>query len=1314
MSEDDFGDDIFPVDDSFLREVDQLAEQATSTSARPPHQNTGNAASNGTYVSGQNRNAVPPQRTVSAGPSVFTSARHAPTAGPSRAQSLNTVFPKRSTGSGPAIQPSSDDFDDLSFNLPADSLAAFDTISSRPLPKPPNRTISGSGVIPSSGLKRSSSGNIGFMQTHLNFRRDKQSTKGKRWDRTQFAESGRRISSEKAKAMGKGKGKRRAGWDEDEEEEELDDEDLGGPLAPYPKPLVDMNAAYGPQRHVINPATIGSYIYPTNRSRRDYQYDVVRACFLDNCLVALPTGLGKTFVAGVVMLNFYRWFPTGKIVFLAPTKPLVNQQIEACQLTCGIPSRDAAVMTGQSVSAKEREKLWDERRVFYCTPQTLDNDLKRGSVDPRDIVLAVFDEAHKASGSYAYTTILAYLTVHHPYFRVLALTATPGADVPRVQAVVDALHISRIEIREAEAPEIRKYMNEKKTERHFVPMGEVIEGFRDRWGALMKPVIAGLVEKQILNERDLDYKRLRPYRLTAKRIEIARDRTSGLKWCFGSLQSLEKMARAMGNLLEFSLGMFHTTLSEIAGNSNSSGKKATSKATSGSIRSKSEFQRLLRDVEAELNCIRIGKDGRTRADRHPKMAKTLELLLAHFMQAADDERMHGVKNDTRAMVFCSYRDCVLEVVDMLNDHSPVLKATKFVGQSQGKQEQDKGFNQKEQKKTINDFKDGKYNILVSTSIGEEGLDIGEVDFVVIYDMPKQSIKLLQRIGRTGRKRDGQVHVLMSEGREDANWDTAQQNHREIQEEILHSRNLELFEDVEPLLPDGRIPPCVEQEMPVDPWDPEDQKSKRKLHATERSNTENKPSKKQRGHEVPDGANEGFKSVSELLRDSARTAKGKSRATGKKREKSPVVSEDEAEESVEEDLELLYGKVERGGSKKPRKVINRAAPKSRAANGTSKKQPTETYEEKRKKEERAELDRSALDFFNTQGPVRRRSPSPLPTPPSSPPPPASPITNKFTRQAVPPSLKDEESRETRVGEQSSPFADLGQLTPRTAAAAGFSQIAPMDLSWNMENDSFLSAVSPIVPSTRSNAAAPKSRPIGLRKPATPALVHSNSTDAMPPPPIPLSKHTPSTPIAEASPIPLGRRGPNQSSVMNLSSPAGNSPFLPLNRPRRRHVQDSSSPAVPIPRQRPREAGARLGRKRAPAAQVREYLDLDVDISGSESSDEPSSDHETESDRLFAGADFQPTQAPRGYNQRAVYLAGMATQAQPSNAPGLAFSRPRVDREAFMAKARKPVLITDDEMSEEGAERSENEYELGSFVVDDGDLSFASQSEATSYS
>lgn len=88
--------------------------------------------------------------------------------------------------------------------------------------------------------------------------------------------------------------------------------------------------------------------------------------------------------------------------------------------------------------------------------------------------------------------------------------------------------------------------------------------------------------------------------------------------------------------------------------------------------------------------------------------------MEHFSQAAEDEERHGIKNDTRAMVFCSFREPVLEIVvserldevllevganvqDMLNEHKGILSATKFVGQSQGKQEGDKGFNQKAQK-----------------------------------------------------------------------------------------------------------------------------------------------------------------------------------------------------------------------------------------------------------------------------------------------------------------------------------------------------------------------------------------------------------------------------------------------------------------------------------------------------------------------------------------------------------------------------------------------------------------------------------------
>lgn len=58
----------------------------------------------------------------------------------------------------------------------------------------------------------------------------------------------------------------------------------------------------------------------TNYPVRKYQFSIVQAALFKNTLVVLPTGLGKTFIAAVVMYNIYRWYPTGKVIFMAPTR----------------------------------------------------------------------------------------------------------------------------------------------------------------------------------------------------------------------------------------------------------------------------------------------------------------------------------------------------------------------------------------------------------------------------------------------------------------------------------------------------------------------------------------------------------------------------------------------------------------------------------------------------------------------------------------------------------------------------------------------------------------------------------------------------------------------------------------------------------------------------------------------------------------------------------------------------------------------------------------------------------------------------------
>ena len=67
---------------------------------------------------------------------------------------------------------------------------------------------------------------------------------------------------------------------------------------------------------------------------------------------------------------------------------------------------------------------------------------------------------------------------------------------------------------------------------------------------------------------------------------------------------------------------------------------------------------------------------------------------------------------------------------------------------------------------VRKFREGGYNTLVATCVGEEGLDIGEVDLIVCFDAHKSPIRLVQRMGRTGRKRSGRIVVIVTQGKEE--------------------------------------------------------------------------------------------------------------------------------------------------------------------------------------------------------------------------------------------------------------------------------------------------------------------------------------------------------------------------------------------------------------------------------------------------------------------------------------------------------------------------------------------------------------------
>jgi len=77
-----------------------------------------------------------------------------------------------------------------------------------------------------------------------------------------------------------------------------------------------------------------------------------------------------------------------------------------------------------------------------------------------------------------------------------------------------------------------------------------------------------------------------------------------------------------------------------------------------------------------------------------------------------------------------------------------------------------GLSQKEQKKIIEEFSAGEINVLVATSIAEEGLDIPEVNSVVFYEPIASAIRSIQRRGRTARLSKGKLIMLITKDTKD--------------------------------------------------------------------------------------------------------------------------------------------------------------------------------------------------------------------------------------------------------------------------------------------------------------------------------------------------------------------------------------------------------------------------------------------------------------------------------------------------------------------------------------------------------------------
>ncbi|KAG8267289.1 hypothetical protein J6590_054686 [Homalodisca vitripennis] len=488
-----------------------------------------------------------------------------------------------------------------------------------------------------------------------------------------------------------------------------------------------------------------TYVYPTNYPIRKYQKSIIHSALFHNTLVSLPTGLGKTFIAAVVMYNYYRWFPQGKIVFMAPTRPLVAQQIRACHDIMAIPIKDTIEMTG-SMNPGDRLKQWKSKRVFFLTPQVMANDLRSGVCPATLFKCVVIDEAHRATKEYSYCHVIKELEKAGAMFRILALSATPGSNIKAVVEVVQNLRISTLELRGEDSPDVTPYTHAKQIEPVSLSLSKNILDFREQFLLIFERYARSLREARLVT---CNVQNITKFQLLKASERIRSKPPNGMaKARVGILMADFTVCMTLAHGLEllqtYGLRAFHQYFTGCEDEENR----------------KAAFTRLSQDVEFHQLMENLHKAVSSPMDQfwsHPKHEHLVKILKEHFSVNENQ------KEDSKVIIFCQYRVVVSEVYELLQKIHPSIKPIMFIGQGAGKDKT--GLPQKKQIEVMKQFREGKSNVLIATCVAEEGLDIGSVDLLILMEVQRSPVRLVQRLGRTGRHRQGRCVVLLTQGRE---------------------------------------------------------------------------------------------------------------------------------------------------------------------------------------------------------------------------------------------------------------------------------------------------------------------------------------------------------------------------------------------------------------------------------------------------------------------------------------------------------------------------------------------------------------------
>ncbi len=465
---------------------------------------------------------------------------------------------------------------------------------------------------------------------------------------------------------------------------------------------------------------------------RQYQLDAAASVIeKGNTLVVMPTALGKTYVALLVLAKKLADDPKTRALFLAPTKPLASQQFNKIRETLELASGELCLLTGE-LSPQERIPLLESTRVICATPQAIENDILSSRVNLNVFSLIVFDEVHRAVGDYSYSFIAQQAVKASPSPLLLGLTASPSSEREKIKEICNNIAAKNIFIRSETDADVQKYIQPVRVEWEFIDLPTEIKEMRHDLEDILRETLREIKQLGFLQSADVANVNKRD--LLAMRGAIVQNLSkdpSGFRALSLQAKALSVM-HALDVLDSQGLSALHSFLMSILNRE---------KPTKASRELAADF-RLQKTIVKTENLLKQGVD-------HPKFS-VLEAMT-----------QHAVQNDQSVIIFAHYRDTVEKIVKMLTEKN--IAAAALVGRAL---KNGRGMTQKKQLAVIEKFKEREFKVLVCTSVGEEGLDLTTVDLVVFFEAVPSEIRLIQRRGRAGRTKSGKVVVLVAKGTKD--------------------------------------------------------------------------------------------------------------------------------------------------------------------------------------------------------------------------------------------------------------------------------------------------------------------------------------------------------------------------------------------------------------------------------------------------------------------------------------------------------------------------------------------------------------------